>query len=135
MSATSRLVGPVALCCVLAAALLIGSGALDSHRGDAAARVAALERDVRSPGNIDLSVAQSNSAPSIALRNEIVDSVRAGQSDAHILSAITRQYGTSILLLPPPGGIVTVLWAVPTALAVGAGAFLARALLRHRRPT
>jgi cytochrome c-type biogenesis protein CcmH/formate-dependent nitrite reductase complex subunit NrfF len=123
------------VCAVLAVTLLVGSGAFDSSHASAAARVAALERDVRCPDCLDLSIAQSSTEPSIALRHEIVASVRAGQSDREILATITQRYGTSILLEPPPGGLDTVLWVVPTALAVGAGALLARALLRRRRPT
>jgi cytochrome c-type biogenesis protein CcmH/NrfF len=118
---------------VLAVTLVIGSGAFDPSHASAPARVAALERDVRCPGCVDLSVAQSNSAPSIALRNEIVASVLAGQSDRQILATITHRYGISILLVPPPGGIDSVLWAVPAALAVGAVVLLGRALLTRRR--
>ena len=133
MSATRRAVGPILLCFVLAAALLVGSGAFDaSHRSDAA-RVSALERDVRCPGCLDLSVAQSDSVPSVALRSEIIASVRAGESDSAILATITRRYGTSILLLPPPGGIDALLWVVPTALAAAACALCARALVSRRR--
>ena len=128
-----RLAGPVVLCCVLAVTLVIGSGAFDPSHASAPTRVAALERDVRCPGCVDLSVAQSNSAPSIALRNEIVASVLAGQSDRQILATITHRYGVSILLVPPPGGIDSVLWAVPAALAVGAVVLLGRALLTRRR--
>ena len=135
MSSARRRAGPIALCAVLFVALLIGSGAVDAPHASAAARVSALERDVKCPGCIDLSVAQSSSAPSIAVRNEIVASVRAGETDSQILAAITRHYGTSILLLPPPGGIDNVLWAVPTALAVGACALFARSLLTRRRRT
>jgi cytochrome c-type biogenesis protein CcmH/NrfF len=139
MSALRRAAGPVALCCLLIVALVVGSGALDANRTSAAprlaTRIAALERDVKCPGCIDLSVAQSTSATSIAVRNEIIASVHAGQTDSQILATITQRYGTAILLLPPPGGIDTVLWAVPTALAVVAGALLGRALLRRRPPT
>lgn len=124
--------GPIALCCVLAVTLLVGSGVLDPSHASASARITALERDVRCPDCLDLSIAQSGTGPSIALRREIVESVRAGQNNSEILATITRRYGTSILLLPPPGGIDNVLWAVPTALAVLACALLARALLRHR---
>lgn len=133
MSGLRRVVGPLALCGLLAAALVIGSGVLDATRTDTAARIASLESGVRCPGCIDLSVAQSNASTSVAVRNEIVASVRAGQTDHQILAALTARYGTSILLLPPPGGIDAVLWVVPTALAVGAGAVLARALVSRRR--
>lgn len=127
------LVGPVTLCLVLCVTLVIGSGAFDSTSSGAAARITALERDVRCPDCITLSVAQSNTEPSIALRDEIVNSVRAGKSDDQILATITRRYGTSILLLPPPGGIDNLLWIVPTALALGAGVLATRILITRRR--
>jgi len=135
VSTTRRAAGPIFVCAVLFVTLLVGSGAFDTSHASAAARVAALERDVRCPDCLDLSIAQSSTEPSIALRREIVASVREGQSDREILATITQRYGTSILLLPPPGGLDTVLWVVPTALAVGAGALLARTLLGRRRPT
>jgi cytochrome c-type biogenesis protein CcmH/NrfF len=132
MTSARRIVGPVVVCCVLAVTLLVGSGVFDASHASAASRVTALERDVRCPDCLDLSIAQSSTGPSIALRREIVAAVRAGETDSEILGVITRRYGTSILLLPPPGGIDNVLWAVPTALAVTACTLLARTLLRRR---
>jgi cytochrome c-type biogenesis protein CcmH/NrfF len=131
VSTLGRAAGPVVLCVVLAGALVVGSGIFDAPSPSAPARVAALERDVKCPDCLDLSVAQSNTEPSIALRHEIAASVQAGQTDSQILAAITRRYGNSILLLPPPGGLDDLLWVVPTALALGAVALGARAVVRR----
>jgi cytochrome c-type biogenesis protein CcmH/NrfF len=130
-----RAIGPVALCLVLGSALLIGSGAFDVQHAGTAARIAALERDVRCPGSEcgDLSVAQSEAPSSIALRNEIAAGVRDGQSDGDILAVIVDRYGTGILLSPPPGGLDTILWGAPVVLAAGAVASRGGFAVRRRR--
>jgi cytochrome c-type biogenesis protein CcmH len=126
---------PVALCLVLGAALLVGSGVFDTGPVGPAARIASLERDVRCPGTDcgDLSVAQSEAPSSIALRNEIIDGVHGGQSDSDILATIVDRYGTGILLSPPSGGLDTILWGAPVVLGVGAIASLGVFAVRRRR--
>ena len=133
MSTARRLAGPAVLAAVLAVALLVGSGLFDAPAPAAATRVASLERLVRCPSCLDLSVAQSNSPSSIEVRHEITAKVRAGESDAAILGALTARYGTSILLEPPGGGLDTVLWAVPLAILVGATTLGAVVVARRRR--
>jgi cytochrome c-type biogenesis protein CcmH len=130
-----HLFGPVALCLVLAAALVVGSGAFDAQHLGPAARVAALEREVACPGTEcgDLSVAQSEAPSSVALRNEIAQGVHDGQSNRAILDAIVARYGTGILLSPPAGGLDTVLWGAPVVLAAGAIASLGALAVRRRR--
>ena len=78
-----------------------------------AARVAHLESLVRCPSCEDLSVAQSTSTSSLAVRHEIARLVAAGASDASILTRLESTYGSSILLSPPTSGIGVVLWLVP----------------------
>jgi cytochrome c-type biogenesis protein CcmH len=135
VSSPRRLLGPIALCGVLGVALLVGSGAFDAQHAGAAARIAALERDVRCPGSEcgDLSVAQSEAPSSIALRNEIATGVRGGQSDSDILATIVARYGTGILLSPPTGGLDTILWGAPVVLAAGAVGSLGVFVVRRRR--
>jgi len=129
------LLGPLSLGLVLAAALLVGSGALSGAAPGTAARVAGLERLVAAPPRGDLSIAQSNSNSSIALRHQIAAEVARGWSDERILDGIEARYGTQILLEPPAGGLDTVLWAAPVALAIGAAAVLATVATRRRRRT
>jgi cytochrome c-type biogenesis protein CcmH len=127
-----QLAGPVSLAIVLLVALLVGSGAFDKPAPAAATRIASLERQVRCPSCQDLSVAQSISDSSIAVRNEIARSVAAGQSDAVILHALVARFGPSILLEPPPGGLDTLLWVVPLALGAGALVVGVAVVLRRR---
>jgi Cytochrome C biogenesis protein len=135
VSGPRRWLAPSCLALVLAAALLVGSGALSGASGGAGARIAGLERVVAAPPRGDLSVAQSNEPAAIEVRNQIVAEVTRGWSDERILDAIEAHYGTQILLEPPAGGLDTVLWAAPVALAVGAAAAMGTALVRRRRHT
>ena len=81
--------------------------------GGAQARIDHLETLVKCPACEDLSVAQSNATSAIAVRHEIAQRVRAGESDNQILTALESVYGTSILLSPPTSGVGTLLWVVP----------------------
>lgn len=133
MSEQRRWLAPAVLALVLGAALLVGSGALSGAKGGASARISNLERLVAAPPRGDLSVGQSDAPAAIEVRNQIAAEVRRGWSDERILDAIEAHYGTQILLEPPAGGLDTVLWAAPVALAVGAAVVLATAVVRRRR--
>ena len=86
---------------------------LNPHAPSTASRVAHLETLVRCPSCEDLSVAQSTSTSSLAVRHEIARLVAAGASDASILTRLESTYGSSVLLSPPTSGIGVVLWLVP----------------------
>lgn len=134
MTALRRLGAPLALAVVLTAALVVGSGLLDAQPTAAAARVAAIERQVKCPSCLDLSVAQSNAPSSIALRHQITLDVARGEPTQQILDGIVARYGTQALLLPPAGGLTTVLWAVPIAIAAAAALACGSIAWRRSRP-
>jgi cytochrome c-type biogenesis protein CcmH len=133
MNGTRRWLGPVVCALVLAGALLVGSGAFGAATTGAAARVAGLERLVAAPPRSDLSVAQSDAPGAIALRRQIAAEVARGWSEERILDGIEARYGTQILLVPPAGGLDTVLWAAPVALSAGAALALGTVAVRRRR--
>lgn len=85
----------------------------------AAQRVTHLETLVKCPSCEDLSVAQSTSSSSLAVRDEIVSMVARGKSDTQILTTIEAAYGPSVLLSPSTSGLGALLWIVPTAVFVG----------------
>ena len=105
---------------VLAVALVIGSGALDSAPESSAQRAAAIEADVRCPSCDDLSVAQSNETTAIAVRHQIESMVASGASTADIDQTLVSEYGQTVLLTPPDAGGIPVLWIVPIVVLVGA---------------
>ncbi len=107
----------------------IAVAVVNPHAPSAAARVAHLETLVRCPSCEDLSVAQSTSTSSLAVRHEITRLVAAGVNDSSILTRLESTYGPSVLLSPPTSGIGVVLWLVPllgVLVLIGVGARLAR---------
>lgn len=67
------------------------------------------------------------------LRRTVREQVAAGRSDAEIKQFLTARYGDFILLKPPFSGATLVIWLLPAAPLVGAGALLLRQA-RRRRP-
>ena len=107
----------------------IAVAVVNPHAPSAAARVAHLETLVRCPSCEDLSVAQSTSTSSLAVRHEITRLVAAGVNDSSILTRLESTYGPSVLLSPPTSGIGVVLWLVPllgVLVLIGVVARLAR---------
>lgn len=94
-------------------------------------RVTHLESLVKCPSCQDLSVAQSTSSASLAVRDQIVALVARGDSDTQILTTIENAYGPSILLSPSTSGMGALLWVVPSAVFVGLVATVI--VLRRRR--
>ena len=92
----------------------------------AASRVAHLESVVKCPACDSLTVGQSNAPSSVAIRHEIERMVAAGRSDGDILAALQSQYGSNITVTPSTAGIGVLLWAVPTACAMGGMVAVAR---------
>ncbi len=101
------------------------------HAPSRASRVAHLESLVKCPSCQDLSVAQSTSASSLAVRVDINRLVAAGESDAQILATLESSYGSSILLSPSTSGWGALLWIAPLA-AVGSLVAVVLTLQRRR---
>jgi cytochrome c-type biogenesis protein CcmH len=81
-------------------------------------RVAHLEELVKCPSCENLSVAQSNSTSALAVRHEIATMVKAGNTDAQILTTIEAAYGPSVLLSPRTSGLGVLLWLSPTLVVL-----------------
>jgi cytochrome c-type biogenesis protein CcmH len=116
---------------VLAVALVIGSGALDTGSQTVAQRAAAIETNVRCPSCTDLSVAQSNATTAIAVRHQIESMVAAGRSTSAIDRVLVAEYGQTILLVPPDAGGVPLIWVVP--LVLGGAALVGVGVVFWRR--
>lgn len=121
------------LAVVVAAALAVGAGRPGPAPGPAA-RIAALDAEIRCPSCDGLSVAQSDAAAAAVIRATVARDVHAGRSDGEIVAALQAGYGPGILLRPPTTGTAGLVWLVP-ALAVAAGAVgVGTVLWRRRRP-
>jgi cytochrome c-type biogenesis protein CcmH/NrfF len=116
---------------VVAVALVIGSGVLDSGPPTGAQRAAAIEAGIRCPSCTDISVAQSNATTAIAVRHQIESMVQAGRSTASIEQVLVSEYGQTILLVPPDTGGVPLIYVVP--LVAGAAALVGVGVVFWRR--
>ena len=120
-----RWIGPLALAAVLA--LVAVNALLPPPR--AADPVAALAGELRCPECQALSVAESRTAASIAIRREIATQLAAGRSADEVRQHFVDRYGAWILLRPA----APVAWLVPLLAVVAAVAVLAAWLLARRR--
>ncbi|MBW3574932.1 MAG: cytochrome c-type biogenesis protein CcmH [Actinobacteria bacterium] len=121
----------VVLPAVLVGALVIGT------RGDGAPptdaeRTAALASELRCPTCRGQSVLDSDAPAATAIRSEIARRVQEGQSDEEIFSYIDGRFSDSLRLTPPRTGVASLVWVLPVAGLVVAGAALALTFRRWR---
>jgi cytochrome c-type biogenesis protein CcmH len=117
----------------LGAALLIGSGAFDSHPASLAQRATSLETQIRCPSCEDVSVADSEASAAIAVRHQVTAEMRAGWSDQRIEAALVARYGPTILLRPPSSGLAALVWVLPAVAAAGALVWMGALFWRRSR--
>jgi cytochrome c-type biogenesis protein CcmH len=125
-------VGLAAAGVLVAVALVIaatrGSGPLTTNE-----RVQEIASGLRCVMCQNLSVADSPSDTAQAMRDEIGDRLRDGQTPGEIRAYLVGRYGQWILLSPPASGFSLIPWvAPPLALAVGGVALVWT--LRRKRP-
>lgn len=94
-------------------------------------RVMAIAAEVRCPVCNGESAAQSDSEPSLHIRQEIAQGLEAGLSEHRILTRIAAEYGTWILYRPPGHGPLAVAWYFPV-LGLAALSGLVAWYLRRR---
>lgn len=127
MSARVRLLGWVA---ILAAslALVVVAGVDQGGAETDAERVQRLSQSYACPQCKGQSVAESNAAVAVTIRQFIADSVTAGATDAEIRDQLLASYQARILLNPPADGFAALIWVLPVVLvvvgAVGVGAVI-----------
>ncbi len=121
----------IALAVVLGVALSIGA-ARDNGPRTEAERVEAVASEVRCPTCRGLSAAESDAKAAGAIRREIRDRLRDGQSPDEIRAYLVSRYGEEALLRPSGGGVTALVWAVPAAALVIAGAGVGYVLWRGR---
>ena len=97
------------------------------------ARFHALAAELRCVMCQNQSLADSNALIALSLRREVLELMRAGQSDAQIKDFLVQRYGEFVLYKPRVEGRTWLLWLGPAAILL-AGAALVVVLVR-RRPT
>ena len=130
-----RRAGWLLLGLVLVVALVAGSGQFGSGHESAASRAAALDRELRCPSCVDLSVAQSDAITALAIRVYVAHAVARGDSDRAIIGYLESRYGASVLMAPGTSGPGASLWYLAGGfgllVVVAAGGFL---VFRARQP-
>ena len=111
--------------------VIVGTVLVSTHMSVSQQRITHLEAIVKCPTCADLSVAQSNAPSAIAVRRQIVASVRAGRSDTSILTTLETQYGTGILLSPQNGALRYILFVGPLVVVLS-GLVIYMRLFRRR---
>lgn len=92
-----------------------------------------LAAELRCPDCEGLSVADSSTSSARAIRADLRQRLRAGETDEEIRAAYVDRFGESILLNPEGEGLGVLVWGLPVlVLVVGAGG-LVLALRRWRR--
>lgn len=98
------------------------------------ARVDALAGQLRCLVCQNQSLADSHAALALDLKNQVREQLRAGGSEAQVISYMTQRYGDFVLYKPPFKLSTSVLWVGPALLAlVGLG--LSWRALTQRTPT
>ena len=123
----------LAIVAVADVALAVGASGGDDGPRTPAARAASIAAEVRCPTCRGLSAAESDAKAARAVRDEIRRRVDAGEGDAEIKAYLASRYGEDILLRPPATGAGALVWALPAAGLVVAGAGLGLTLRRWRR--
>ena len=95
------------------------------------ARFHALAAELRCVMCQNQSLADSNALIALSLRREVLDLMRAGQTDAQIKDFLVQRYGEFVLYKPRVEGRTWLLWLGPAALLL-AGAALVVVLVRRK---
>lgn len=118
----------VAMLAVLA--VTFGIGGWPHGAPSLAKREAALASTIRCPTCGGQSVAASDAVAAKAIRVQIADRLRRGQSDDQIRDFLVSRYDEGLMLEPSRSGVAGLVWAIPVVVAVIAFAAIG---LRFRR--
>ena len=120
---------------VAALAVALAVGARSSGRPTLDQRVHHIAAQIKCPVCEGQSAADSDSAPSRAIREDIRQRLLLGQSDRQILDYLVGRYPAS-KLLPDARGVGLIVWLLPVLAVLGAGVALGFAFARWRsRPS
>ena len=120
----------------LMAVVLLGAlwaGTHGHHTPSNDERALTLEQSIKCPVCRGQSVAESDSDASKAIRTEIARRISSGESDSEIRRYFAQTLGDDILLKPPSSGLAGLVWVLPVAALLVAGAAIGLAFVRWRR--
>lgn len=130
MTRTRRWLPAAALVGIAVAVLAIGASRPSHPTLDQ--KVLSIAGEVRCPVCEGQSAAQSDTASSMQIRDQIRQQLQAGRSQGQILAGIVQAYGPGILEKPPASGVSLTVWVVPVVAFVLALGGLGVAFVRWR---
>ena len=95
-------------------------------------RLKALAEELRCLVCQNQTIADSNAALAVDLRNQIRGQISQGRSDAQIRDYMVERYGDFVLYRPPFHATTALLWAGPFLLIAGGAIAFALAVRRRR---
>jgi cytochrome c-type biogenesis protein CcmH len=94
-------------------------------------RVQTITDALRCPTCQAISVKDSEAGFSVEIRDKVKRMVEEGQTDDQIKSYFVSRYGEWILRYPSPKGVGLIVWVLPIAALVGAGAAIGWMIVRR----
>ncbi|MBC7781846.1 MAG: cytochrome c-type biogenesis protein CcmH [Proteobacteria bacterium] len=98
-------------------------------------RLVALTKELRCLVCQNESIADSQAALAVDMRNEIRTQLRAGMSDAQVIAFMVERYGNFVRFRPPLAATTIALWFGPAALLLIGIGLLVRHLRQRRSLT
>ncbi len=108
--------------------------ALDTDAETSGERIQRLSDSYACPTCKGQTVADSNAAAAVTVRDYIRTRVDEGATDAEIRDELVQAYGGQVLLTPRSDGVSALIWILPAMVAVGGSAAVI-ASLRRSPPT
>ena len=96
-------------------------------------RVQTISDQLRCPTCQAISVKDSEAAFSVQIRDKVRHMVEEGQSDDQIRAYFVARYGEWILRAPPKEGVGLIVWVLPLAAMLAAGAAMAWTIVRRSK--
>lgn len=92
-------------------------------------RIQSLSEQYACPACRGQSVAESNAAVAVNIREFIRNEVTAGATDTEIRDELVRAYGGEVLLTPPSDGVGVLVWMLPVVVLAGGCLIVGSAVL------
>ena len=125
----------VTLCCLLCMAALAGAkqAAPASEDPVLEARMVSIASELRCLVCQNQTIADSQAALAVDLREQVREMLKRGDSDAQIIAYMTARYGDFVLYRPPLKASTALLWFGPGVLLVAGLGVLILVLRRRSR--
>lgn len=121
-----------AMAALLLVALAVGVTEDRAPRTEAD-RVNEIAAGIRCPTCSGLSAAESDAKAAQAVRSQIRERLRQGQTEEEMKAFFVSRYGSSIVMTPEAGGVAGLVWVLPVVAGILTVGALTSLFVRRRR--